>query len=159
MSKSKLEAQVTSTFLHPTTTTTDNHTSTTTTTVIENVLVTISGEKNSMKLMAEFGFLPAIAGSNLTAAEVLAIGKAEGGDGICAGAVMMLSNKFWFFDSSSSIDSQTKPFRFAGGCILPPYDLVLKYQRVNQTSLETENEKALGEEEEADTCGQLDGVK
>eukprot|EP01035_Chromulina_nebulosa_P033222 gene33222-44478_t len=55
MSKSNLEAQVTSAFLP----TTDNHT-TTTSTAIENVLVTISGEKNSMKLMTEFGFLPAI---------------------------------------------------------------------------------------------------
>eukprot|EP01036_Dinobryon_divergens_P031508 gene31508-40916_t len=158
MSKSNLEAQVTSAFLP----TTDNHT-TTTSTAIENVLVTISGEKNSMKLMTEFGFLPAIAvaGSNLTAAQILDIGKAEGGDGICAGAVMMLSNKFWFFDNST-IDSQTKPFRFAGGCILPPYDLVLKYQKVNQqTYLEIEKKEAEGDKE-AGTCGHLsavDGIK
>ena len=105
LSKSDLEDKVNSTF--------HNDAS------IERVFVRINGHKNNLNLVAEFGFLPTMVAWNQTAA------AEDPMDGLCTtSVVMMLSEKLWFYNAN---DSLAKPFKFAGGCVLPPNQLVIKY--------------------------------
>jgi len=91
--------------------------------------------------MAEFGFMSTVAGSRETLSKFDGF-RNDRRDDICAGAAMMLSDKFWFHNVSDSI---TEPFRFAGGCILPPNQLVIKYVSAlspkNQSNKDEEREE------------------
>ena len=91
-----------------------------------SAIVRIFGEKNSLGLMTEFGFLPADHTSSFHT------WKGSLRNGVCAGAVMILSDRFWFDDVNISV---IQPFKFAGGCILPPNQLVIQYvaRQQNQT--------------------------
>eukprot|EP01036_Dinobryon_divergens_P032816 gene32816-42482_t len=106
-------------------------------TTVQSVYVVISGQKNSLDLMAEFGLLPAVAAWNQTATHQSGRPDVFKGDEICANAAMILSDKLWF---DSIADSQNKPYKFAGGCILPPNKLAIQY--VASQSLADKDEKS-----------------
>eukprot|EP01036_Dinobryon_divergens_P028163 gene28163-37063_t len=95
---------------------------------ITSAIVLIHGQKYSMRLILDFqfGFLP-------LNHSILSAGKNNLFDGVCAGAVEMLSDRFWFDNVNVS---QQQPFKFAGGCLLPPNQLVIQYEarQNNQTS-------------------------
>jgi len=89
------------------------------------IFLKINGQKNSLKLMKDFGFLPAGAGLNGGLTQYNGIWNERRSDDICANATMHLFDKFWF--DNDITDNLTKPFKFAGGCMVPPNQLVIKY--------------------------------
>ena len=99
------------------------------------IFLSINGQKNSLKLMKDFGFLP---GWNGTLTQYDGGFSNDRRNANCEGAALMLSDKFWFDNIS---DSLTKPFRFAGGCIVPPNKLVLKYVSSPQNQTDEKIEK------------------
>ena len=107
---------------------------------VDSIFLSINDQKNSLNLMKEFGFLPAVAGRKGTLTQ---FGGFRNGsrDDICASAAMMLSDVFWFDNNA------TQPFRFAGGCIVPPNQLVIKYE---SSSPHNNNHCGTSNEEEGD---------
>jgi len=109
---------------------------------VDSIHLTISGQKNILNLMAEFGFISTVVEPKQTLTQYDGSFRNDRRVDICAGAAIMLSDKFWFDNVS---DSVTEPFRFAGGCILPPNQLVIKYMSALSPQNQSDDDK---EEEE-----------
>lgn len=117
LSKNDVESQVRRTQ--------DNHSA------VKTIFLTINGQKNTLTLMKEFGFLLAVDGF-----------RNERRDVICANAAMILSDIFWFGNVTST---HSKSFRFAGGCLIHPNQLVIKFVSSSYQRGNSDDEKDEGE--------------
>jgi len=90
---------------------------------VDSILFTINGgQQIVMNLISEFGLMSTVVRPDGALTQFDGF-RNDRIDDICVGAAMILSDLNWFHKISDSI---TKPFRFAGGCILPPNQLVIK---------------------------------